>query len=201
VKNVVKLFFIFCAFFIGVGILVYISDALKSFTNEAVRRLEVIRQEKYIPNIVTKNTNNLFKALSSISGQVTFMNFFYTGCLNICQSSSVEFKWLRNIIFEKDFPLQFVSVSFDSTVDDLEALKGYSYLHNVTDTIWTLTRIKILDLEYILNFFKIYILPDKVGGYQHNLSILLVNPNGNFIGIFNVFEHKKIIQVLEETFV
>ena len=111
--------------------------------------------------------------------------------------SGGEFAELRDLIVQKNMPVRMISISFDPEIDDIDALINYGNSHNAFDKIWTIARPDISDLNDMLDFFQVTVIPDDWGGYQHNTAVLLINSAGQFSGVFNTDAHQEIIQAVD----
>ncbi len=90
-----------------------------------------------------------------------------------------------------------MSVSFDPMADTLEALTDYGSLHDADGKYWTVVRPQLPDLAEMLDFFRVTVIPDNWGGYQHNVAVLLINPQGRFSGVFNTDAYQEITEAVE----
>jgi len=186
-----------CAVLIGGAGLLWATDGLRAFTAEGARRLEIARIQPQVPDIRVETMSGAFKTLATTTGEVTLVEFIYTTCADLCQASGGEFAELRDLIVQQDLPVRMLSVSFDPEVDDVNALISYGELHNAYDETWTIARPDVSALQSILDFFQVTVIPDNWGGYQHNTAVLLINPDGQFSGVYNTNAYKEITQAVK----
>ena len=186
-----------CAVLIGGAGLLWATDGLRAFTAEGARRLEIARIQPQVPDIRVETMSGAFKTLATTTGEVTLVEFIYTTCADLCQASGGEFAELRDLIVQQDLPVRMLSVSFDPEVDDVNALLSYGELHNAYDETWTIARPDVSALQSILDFFQVTVIPDNWGGYQHNTAVLLINPDGQFSGVYNTNAYKEITQAVK----
>lgn len=187
----------FCAALVGGAGLLWATDGLNAFTAEGARRLNVANTQPHVPNMLVETMSGDFKTLTTNTGEVTLVEFIYTTCADICQSSGGEFAELRDLIVRKDLSVRMMSISFDPEVDDINALLNYADLHNAFDKAWTIVRPQVSDLKDMLDFFQVTVIPDNWGGYQHNTAVLLISPDGQFSGVFNTNAYQEIIQAVK----
>jgi len=177
--------------------LAWSTDGLRVFTAEGARRMEIAREQPQVPGMVLQTMSGDLEKLGNQPDKVTLIEFIYTTCPTICQSSGGEFAHLRDLLVEKDLPVRMMSVSFDPVADTLEALADYGALHEADGQYWTVARPQLPDLTEMLDFFRVTVIPDNWGGYQHNIAVLLINPEGRFSGVFNTDAYKEITEAVE----
>ena len=58
--------------------------------------------------------------------------------------------------------------------------------------------IDIGDIKRLLHVCGVVIIPDGLGGYQHNAAIHIVNPSGRLVRILDYVERARITAELEK---
>ncbi len=187
----------FCAALMGGAGLYGTTDGLQAFTAEGARRLEVSQTRPLAPDPILETMAGQFKPLKGTIPRTTLVEFIYTTCPTICQSAGGEFARLRDLLMERRLPVRMISISFDPQTDTIEALSDYGELHGASGKTWTIARPDIADLDALLNFFKVTVIPDNWGGYQHNTAVLLIDKEGRFSGVFDTNAYQAILQAVE----
>ena len=182
---------------VGGASLYHATDGLQAFTAEGARRVDITEMQPSVPEFVVEDMSGTQQPLRPQSDEIVLIEFIYTTCPTICQTSGGEFAELRDALSSRDAEVRMLSVSFDPEVDDLEALRGYAELHSATGNPWSVARLRKRDLKQVLDFFQVTVIPDKWGGYQHNTAVLLVNANGNLAGIYNTNAIDEIVEAVE----
>ena len=176
---------------LGGGALWMATDGFRAFTEEGARRLYVAENRPAIPLLALEDMNgNQLKLLSKSesSEKVTLVEFIYTSCPTICQTAGSEFARLRDSFSEAGLGelIRMISVSFDPLHDPPAKLREYATNHGADGTIWTIARVNGQDLDLMNRSFGLRVIPDGMGGYQHNAAIHLIDRTGNLSSIFNI---------------
>ena len=117
------------------------------------------------------------------------MEFIYTHCTTLCRSLGIAFKQIRDRIppqaLGRDFAL--LSISFDPDRDDLTSLRAYGQTYGADGTHWRIARVRsAADLKPLLEAFGIVVIPDGLGGFEHNAAIHLVGRDGKLAQISDI---------------
>ena len=76
-----------------------------------------------------------------------------------------------------------VSISFDVAGDSTSRLREYAAHYGAETGRWRIARLRnASDLRALLRAFGIVVIPDGVGGFQHNAAIHLLNTEGRLAG-------------------
>ena len=78
-----------------------------------------------------------------------------------------------------------LSVSFDPLRDRPQEMRGYAGIHGADGAIWMIARIRPRYLDLMKRSFGLRVIPDEMGGYQHNAAIHLIDQTGRLSGIFD----------------
>ena len=120
-------------------------------------------------------------------GKITLVEFIYTTCRIICQVAGSEYARLRDRLSEAGLGdrVRLLSISFDPLQDTPQQMRDYATNHGAEGGIWTIARVGVRDLDLMKRSFGLRVIPDKMGGYQHNAAIHLIDRSGRLSGIFN----------------
>ena len=185
-----------CAAVLGCAALWQATDGLRAITAEGARRVAIAHSPAPVPAIVLETMSGEMHPLGS-SGP-TLIEFIYTTCPTICQTSGGDFAELRDHLQTSGLVVPMISVSFDPEQDSLDALRNYAELHNATGKPWTIARPQVADLPELLRTFRVTVVPDNWGGYEHNIAVLLIDGDGKFTGAFDTRAFDDITQAVEQ---
>lgn len=171
------------------------TNGLQAFTAEGARRLAVARDPRPVPPAELETMQGAQVQLAS--GGPALVEFIYTTCPTICQTSGGDFAELRDHLARAGLSVPMYSVSFDPTQDDRDALLAYGEAHTATGDPWTIARPREEDLDSLLKTFEVTVIPDGWGGYTHNIAVLLINSEGAFAGAFDTRAFGAIQAALE----
>jgi protein SCO1 len=86
---------------------------------------------------------------------------------------------------QRDFAM--LSISFDPQRDDLSSLKAYGNTYGADGKHWRIARVQnAADLKTMLSAFGVVVIPDGLGGFEHNAAIQLIGRNGKLIRIVDI---------------
>lgn len=183
---------------LGVALIWQATDGLRAITAEGARRVQVTDNPRPVPQVALETMQGDWRALSGASP--TLVEFIYTTCPTICQTSGGDFAELRDHLSEAGLSVPMYSISFDPEVDDLPELQAYAALHTASGSPWTIARPEPGDLPHLLETFQVTVIPDGWGGYEHNIAVLLIDRDGNFSGVFDTRAFDQITDAVEAAF-
>lgn len=167
----------------------------RAFTAEEARRMEVQKHPRPVPNWYLENQNAETLALGEWSGQYVVVDFIYTSCPDVCLLLSSGLQRLQKEFgeaLEKD-KLRLLSVSFDPEKDTPERLRTYLSHFSGDGEHWAAVRpTHPAEKKAILDFFKVTVIPDEVGGYTHSAGYNVIDPDGRLVAIFGLEEFAKL---------
>lgn len=177
------------------------TDGLGALTSEAARRLEVATGKPALPELALEDMAGRSLPLGRPGDKLTLAEFIYTSCPTICRAAGESMAVLRDRLITQGIGdrVRLLSVSFDPTQDDLEALAGYGDLHGATGEIWTVARPALADLDLMLASFGVQVIPDAFGGFEHNAALHMIDRNGRLVGIFDIDDVDGAINAIETT--
>lgn len=175
---------------LGGGAVWAATDGFRAFTEESARRLHVAEHRPAIPLLRLEDMNGNKFALgreAQSPSKITLVEFIYTTCLTVCQTAGSKYAELRDRLAEANLGdrVRMLSVSFDPSRDTPKQMREYADNHGAEGGIWTVARIRALDLDLMKRGFGLRVIPDGLGGYQHNAAIHLIDQTGRLSGIFN----------------
>jgi len=173
------------------------TDGFRAITAEGARRVQISANPEPVPSVVLETMDGSWQSLNNPDSPV-LLEFIYTTCPTICQTSGGDFAELRDFLLQYNLQVPMFSVSFDPETDTLENMQDYAKWHTATGMPWTVGRPLPQDLEPLLDLFRITVIPDGWGGYQHNVAVLLINRDGAFSGAFDTRDYNAIRAALEE---
>ncbi|MEO9514442.1 MAG: SCO family protein [Paracoccaceae bacterium] len=176
-------FYTIAAALLGGAALWHATDGLQAITAEGARRVAISQSPELVPSVVLETMTGDFRDL--VDGRPTLIEFIYTTCPTICQASGGDFAELRDYLAVENLQVPMISISFDPARDDLQALRNYAGIHTATGKPWTVARPDPEDLQNLLDTFRVTVIADIWGGYEHNVAVLLIDGNGRFAGIFD----------------
>lgn len=185
----------------GAGVFYLATDGLRAVTAEGARRLAVAETPKPVPQFTLETMDGRHVSLSASDGTPVLVEFIYTRCPVICQTAGGNFARLRDRLETAGVSVRMLSVSFDPLHDDLAALSNYGAAHGVAhgadSAIWTVARPDPDDLDRLLAFFGVTVIPDQWGGYQHNAAIHVIDREGRLARIMDIDAIDRVAAVME----
>lgn len=166
------------------------TDGLRAFTSEQARRLAVEESPRPVPTAVLEDQDGVAFSLAEYRGRRLLVDFIYTRCRTICTALGASFARLSNDLAAHgpDGPV-LLSISFDPDVDTVAQLRAYADLYHADGKIWRIARVPSKEaLAAMLTTFEVVVIPDALGGFQHNAAIHLVDDSGRLARIFGYEE-------------
>ena len=161
------------------------TDGLRALTAEGARRIAVAEAPVPTPDVRLETMRGEIVPLRPQNGEVVLVEFIFTTCPVICQAAAIDFAALRDDLVATGADVRMISISFDPTRDDLEAMLDYGERHGADGRIWTVARPSAQDPPDLLKTFGVTVIPDEWEGFQHNAAIHLIRPDGGFSAIFD----------------
>ena len=130
-------------------------------------------------------------SLQDYRGRLLAVEFIYTRCTTICRTLGMAFRQIRDHLPQpmlgRDFAL--LSISFDPERDDSASLKAYGDAYGADGEHWRIARVRnAADLKPLLDAFGIVVIPDGLGGFEHNAAIHLLDRDGRLAQISDIDE-------------
>lgn len=176
------------------------TDGLRAFTSEDARRLEVAAAPVRLPALRTVGRDGSPVRLGDPQ-RVTLLNFVYTRCTTICRALGSEFQQLQAEIGKRGLQdrIRLLSVSFDPEHDTITELAAYARQQRADPGLWQFaTLTNAADLPVLLSLFGIVVIPDGLGGFEHNAAIHVVDQQGRLVRIVDFAKPAEALAVALE---
>lgn len=179
------------------------TDGFVAFTAETARRVALLRAPRSLPAVVLEDQDGRIFSLQDYQGRLLAVEFIYTRCSTVCRTLGTAFRQIRDHVppqaLGRDFAL--LSISFDTERDDSGKLKAYGDAYGADGKHWRVARVRnATELKPLLDAFGIIVIPDGLGGFEHNAAIHLLGRDGKLALISDINEPipfaEKIIQWL-----
>jgi len=160
-------------------------------TNELiVNGLFLFEDPKEISDFSFYSANGVEFTKDNLKGKWTLMYFGFTRCPDECPTTMYQIKKLVNILREKDFPLddkQWVLVSIDPERDTPEEIDKYA--KGFDEDFMGVSNIRPMLLSLATQLSVNNVMPSEDSMDHSHLdnhvnNIILLNPNGDFAGVF-----------------
>jgi protein SCO1/2 len=163
------------------GIWLFLSSTFQgqALTTEALRQVELNESPKKLPPLVVIDSANQELEVSHLSSdrRVLIVDFIYTRCQTVCLSLGSVFQVLQAKIIELGLEnkIGLVSISFDPTHDDAQALQRYEKRLQMQPNIWRAYSLKNpSDRQSLLDAFGIMVIPAPLDEFEHNAALHIV---------------------------
>lgn len=176
---------------LGIGVLWRGTDGFAAFTAETARRTALLRAPRPIPEVVLEDQDGRLFGLQDYRGRLLAVEFIYTRCTTVCRNLGMAFKQIRDHVPQqalgRDFAL--LSISFDTEMDTPRHLKAYGDAYGADGKRWRVARVRnSAQLQPLLDAFGIIVIPDGLGGFEHNAAIHLLGRDGKLAQISDINE-------------
>jgi protein SCO1/2 len=163
------------------GIWLFLTSTFQgqALTTEALRQVELNESPKKIPALAVVDSTNQESEIAKLSSdkRVLIVDFIYTRCQTVCLSLGSVFQVLQTKIIELGLENQIglVSISFDPTHDDAEALQRYEKRLQMQPNIWRAYSLKNPnDRQSLLDAFGIMVIPAPLDEFEHNAALHII---------------------------
>ena len=184
---------------LGTGVLWWGTDGLQAFTAETARRARILKSPQALPVAALEDQDGRGFGLQDYRGRMLAVEFIYTRCTTLCRSLGMAFKQIRDQVPQealgRDFAL--LSISFDPAHDDPASLKAYGRAYGADGEHWRIARVgNEAELGRLLEAFGIVVIPDGLGGFEHNAAIHLVGRDGRLVQISDINEPRPFAEAV-----
>ena len=175
----------------------WLTHDFQVWTAEDARRMEIAMRPVTAPPIMMDGPgipDQTIAELFSDGGTPTIVDFIYTRCVSVCTTLGSVFQQMQeNIIQERDRTgaanVRLMSISFDPDHDDAGALAAYASTLRADPRVWRFARAaNAADTRALLDRFQVTVIPDGLGGYEHNAALLVIDSRGRLIRVFDYAE-------------
>ena len=175
----------------GLAVVFIATDRGRAFTTEELRRAEVAREPRPIPDLpvldATGNIAGLRQRLAA-DDRVWIIDFIYTRCRSVCSSLGSVYQQLQRRILERGLQGQvgLLSVSFDPANDDARALQDYAARMRLNPAVWDVVSLASPDdRRRLLDSFGIMVVPAPLGEFEHNAALHIVDARLRLVRIMD----------------
>lgn len=176
----------------GLATVGHATDGGRSFTTETLRRDEVAREPRAIPDLVVRDASGQVTALQQMlaaDGRVQIVDFVYTRCQTVCTSLGSTYQQLQQQLLDQGLQNQvgLLSISFDPTNDDTAALQAYTARMRMAPQAWRVVALAApADRRRLLDAFGIMVVPAPLGEFEHNAALHVVAADGRLVRIIDI---------------
>ena len=172
------------------------------WTAEGARRLEIALHPVAAPRIAMDGPGmqrQTLDALLADGRSVTIVDFMYTRCVTVCAALGGVFQQLQSAIVDGaaadgTAPLRLLSISFDPRHDEPAVLHVYAAGLRADPRIWRFARVaEAGHAQQLLERYQVVVIPDGLGGYEHNAALLVVDPAGRLVRVFDYTEQDVVL--------
>lgn len=180
----------------------WLTHDFQIWTAEGARRLEVALAPVPAPATPLHGpgmADTTLPLLLTEGGGVTIVDFVYTRCQTVCLALGSTFQQLQATIQEgqRNSPagaksakgtagVKLLSISFDPAHDQPAALAAYASRLQADPCIWRFATARDeTGLRSLLDQFQVVVIPDGMGGFEHNAALLVVDGRGRLVRIFD----------------
>jgi protein SCO1/2 len=129
-------------------------------------------------------------ALLDTQGGVTIADFVYTRCVTVCSTLGGTFQQLQEALRSGrkngGADVRLLSISFDPLNDTPEVLAAYGERFQADPSVWRFAApVQTAGLQLLLERYGVVVIPDGLGGYEHNAALLVLDRSGRLVHIFD----------------
>lgn len=177
------------------------TDGFRAFTTEAARRLAIRQAPRLVPDVALQADDGRRLSLAAWHGGWLLVDFIYTRCQSYCTVLGGDYAQLQQDLAAPIAAgrLQLLSISFDPEHDDLAALAAYKRRFGDHGAGWIAARpVDAAGLAALIHVFGVKVIADGYGGYVHNASLGLVDPQGRLVEVFDAGAPAAVAAALRE---
>jgi protein SCO1/2 len=173
-----------------------LTHGFQVWTEEGARRIEVALAPVPAPAVPIEGPGvgaRDLRALLANGRDVSIVEFIYTHCETLCLAGGTVFQQMQAALQAAPTPprVQLVSISFDAARDDPARLATYAARLGADARWWRFARVAgAAPTQALLDAFRVVVVPDGRGDFQHNAALLVVDRQGRLLRIFDFAEHQ-----------
>jgi protein SCO1/2 len=177
----------------------WLTHDFQVWTAEGARRLEVALRPVAAPAVPVDGPGIDKQPLDRLLADgrtVHVVDFIYTRCQTVCLSLGGVMQQLQAQLRQDDAthraaPVKLLSISFDGSHDDPAVLGRYAARMHADPALWRFVRMPgPQDARRLLDAFEVVVVPDGRGDYEHNAALLVVDPQGRLVRVFDLSEQQ-----------
>lgn len=174
-----------------------LTHGFQVWTAEGARRLEVALQPVPAPAVALATARPAGETLDQLLANgrsVTIVDFVYTRCISVCLALGSVFQRMQGDIQQAspgtEIPqVHLLSISFDPAHDTPQVLQRYASQLRADPRVWRFVGPRDAhDLARLLDPYQVVVIPDGLGGFEHNAALLVVDRAGRLVRIFDYAE-------------
>lgn len=172
----------------GVVVLAAATDRFQVFTTQAAHRLDVRKRPAAVPDAALETSTGAAVTMADFRGAWLAVDFIYTRCMTYCTVLGGDFAQLQGLLAAplQQGRLHLLSITFDAEHDDPAALARYKQQFRDRGIGWTAARpVNDAARAALLRAFGVKAIPDGLGGFVHDASISVVDPDGRLVDVFD----------------
>lgn len=180
----------------------WLTHDFQVWTAEGARRLEVALHPIATPAVKIDGPSTgpqpvLLSQFLADGQSVTLVDFVYTRCQTVCLALGSTFQQMQATL-QAASPddtaaqkVKLLSISFDGLHDDPQVLKAYAARLGADPLRWPFVRVPDeQETQRLLADFQVVVVPDGRGDYEHNAALLVIDPRGRLVRIFDYAEQQ-----------
>jgi len=183
----------------GLWVLYDTTHGLRAFTQETARRVAIRDGPRRVPDIRLQLQDGTPASLAELQGQLVVATFMYTSCGSVCPLVGARMAEMRTQLQQgvsRD-QVHFLSISFDPETDTPERLAGFAQRFRASRTSWWVARTQG-ELESVLRFFGVTVIPAGNGMYVHNAAFYLIDREQRLVDIIDENRPETVMAMLED---
>ncbi len=184
----------------GYGCAAWLTHDFQIWTAEGARRLEVALAPVAAPAVRIDGPGIEAQPLSQwlADGQsVTLVDFIYTRCQTVCLALGSVYQQMQTALQAANKTgasagqVKLLSISFDGQHDSPQVLQAYAARMHADPQLWRFVRVQDpQETRRLLADFQVVVVPDGRGDFEHNAALLVVDPRGRLVRIFDYAEQQ-----------
>lgn len=172
----------------------WLTHDFQAWTAEGARRLDVALSPVAAPPVLVEGPATPAQSLPQVLGDgrsVTIVDFVYTRCETVCLSLGSTFQQLQAALrADPAANVRLLSVSFDPR-DSSADLQAYAGRMRADAKHWRFVRgVDERQTLALLSAFQVVVVPDGRGDFEHNAALLVVDPRGRLVRVFDIAEQE-----------
>jgi protein SCO1/2 len=175
--------------FLGLLAIYTQTSGLHAFTSETLRRAEITTAPRAVPNLPVLDERGERRTLQQFlnaGDRIWLVDFVYTNCQSICSALGSSYQQLQQQIAEQGLQdrVGLLSISFDASRDDVDALRRYASRMGSNAPVWKLvTLADPQNSNLLLDGFGITVIALPDGEFEHNAAIHVVDSSARLVRI------------------
>jgi len=170
---------------LSAGLLLGATRGGTAFTTDSARAADIAAHPVLLPASPLVDARSHTQAFTN-SSHVTIVDFVYTRCPSMCGTLGGVYQRLQSELVRRQLTdrVRLLTVSFDPAWDTPERLRYYEMLMRPDTAVWTIATLRdSADLQRVLRSFGVRVIPDGIGGFEHNAALHVVDRTNRLVRI------------------